>query len=151
MLLGMRIVLCLPTLFLILSPAALRAADDPFAAEVFAKNCASCHQSEAGASGRIPQVAVLRTMSSVAIQKTLESGIMKAQAAPLSADERLKVATFLGITTTQEKRREELTNPCPAGVGWKGNSAFGSWGGDCPIRVFNPTVPRAFAPRMCRG
>jgi polyvinyl alcohol dehydrogenase (cytochrome) len=126
MLLEMRMVLSLA----ILLPVLARAADDPYAAEVFAKNCASCHQSEAGARGRIPQIDVLKTMTSTAIQKTLESGIMKTQAAPLSADERLKLATFLGITTTREKRREELANPCPAGVGWKGSSAFGTWGGD---------------------
>jgi polyvinyl alcohol dehydrogenase (cytochrome) len=107
-----------------------RAAGDPYAAEVFAKHCASCHQSEAGARGRIPQIEVLKTMTSAAIQKTLESGIMKTQAAPLSADERLKLATFLGITTTQEKRREEIANPCPAATAWKGRSAFGNWGGD---------------------
>ena len=130
MLLEMRVALCLPILLPILISPALRAADDPYAAEVFAKNCASCHQSEAGARGRIPQIEVLRTMSSTAIQKTLDSGIMKAQAASLSADERLKLATYLGITTTQEKKRDELANPCPASAGWKGNSAFGSWGGN---------------------
>ena len=123
---------------LILAPAAVRAADDPYAAEVFAKNCASCHQSSAGASGRIPQIAVLKNMSPVAIQKTLETGVMKAQGAPLSADERLKVATFLGITTTQEKRREEIANPCPAPSAWIGTSAFGSWGGDLANTRFQP-------------
>jgi polyvinyl alcohol dehydrogenase (cytochrome) len=128
MLLGMRLLAVLVCAVGLVVP--LNAADDPYAAEVFAKNCASCHQSEAGARGRIPQIDVLKTMTSTAIQKTLDSGIMKTQAAPLSPDERLKLATFLGVTTTREKRREELANPCPAAADWKGNSAFGSWGGD---------------------
>lgn len=139
MLLGMR--LALPSLLLsllALLPAAVRAADDPYAAEVFAKNCASCHQSAAGATGRIPQIDALKTMSSVAIQKTLEGGIMKTQSAALSADERLKVATFLGITTTQEKRREEIANPCSSNT-WKGTSAYGSWGGDLANSRFQPS------------
>lgn len=130
MLHGMRIGLRLLILCALMAPlAAAQAADDPYAAEVFAKNCASCHQSEAGARGRIPQIDVLKTMSSMTIQKTLDSGIMKTQAAPLSPDERLKLATFLGITATQEKRREEIGNPCSTST-WKGASAFGSWGGD---------------------
>lgn len=106
------------------------AADDPYAAEVFAKNCASCHQSAAGVSGRIPQVEVLRGLSSMTIQKILDSGIMKSQAAALSPDERSKLASYLGVTTTQEKRREEIPNPCPPNSGWRGTSAYGNWGGD---------------------
>ncbi len=128
------------TALLITLAMALQAADDPFAAEVFAKHCASCHQSDAGAKGRVPQIDVLRTMTSTAIQKTLEVGIMKAQAAPLSADERLKVATYLGITTTQEKRREEIANPCPTPPGWKSTAAYGSWGGDLANSRFQTAV-----------
>jgi cytochrome c553 len=77
-----------PLVCLLIASAALLAADDPYAVELFAKHCASCHQSDAGASGRIPQIAVLKTMSANVIQRTLDSGIMKSQAAPLSADER---------------------------------------------------------------
>ena len=92
------------------------AADDPYAAQLFQKHCASCHASEAGAGGRIPQVSALKTMTPAAIQKTLESGVMKAQAAPLSPDERLKLASFLGTAVTLERKREEIANLCPAGA-----------------------------------
>src|SRR5579872_4705109 len=95
---------------LALAPLALFAADDPYAAQLFQKHCASCHDSSAGAGGRIPQVSVLKTMTPSAIQKTLESGVMKTQAAPLSADERLKIATFLGTAVTLERKREEIAN-----------------------------------------
>ncbi len=108
---------------------AISAAEDPYAAQLFQKHCASCHDSEAGASGRIPQVAVLKTMTPVAIQRTLESGVMKTQAAPLSPDERLKIATLLGTAVTLERKREEIVYPCPAGAGWGSGPEWASWGG----------------------
>ena len=67
-------------------PMTILAADDPYAAQLFQKHCASCHDSATGAGGRIPQVSVLKTMTPAAIQKTLESGIMKAQATPPKSD-----------------------------------------------------------------
>ncbi|HJT87784.1 MAG TPA: PQQ-binding-like beta-propeller repeat protein [Bryobacteraceae bacterium] len=115
-------------LFLI-TPLVLLAADDPYAAKLFQKHCASCHASAAGAGGRIPQVATLKTMTPAAIQKTLESGIMKTQAAALSADERLKIAAFLGSGITVERKREEIANACPAGASWGNGPSWASWGG----------------------
>ncbi len=122
---------------LFLSVAAL-AADDPYAVELFQKNCASCHQSDAGARGRIPQVDSLRKLTSATIQKTLESGVMKAQGAPLSPDERLKLAGYLGITATQSKRREDFANPCPPNAGWSGDAAYANWGADLANTRFQP-------------
>ena len=145
MLLEMRIALG----SIMLVAVVARASDDPYAAEVFAKNCASCHQSEAGARGRIPQIDVLKTMTSAAIQKTLESGIMKTQAAQLSADERLKLAAFLGITTTQEKsaRRSQI-RVLPRRTGRVARHS-GTGAAISPIRVFNPTPQPACARRTC--
>jgi polyvinyl alcohol dehydrogenase (cytochrome) len=105
------------------------AADDPYAAQLFQKHCASCHDAAAGANGRIPQIAVLKTLTPRAIQRTLETGVMKAQAAPLSADERQKIALFLGKGVTIERGREEISNPCPAQTGWRDGPAWASWGG----------------------
>src|SRR5579862_8111534 len=115
--------------FLLFAPLFLHAADDPYAAQLFQKHCAMCHDSAAGASGRIPQVAVLKKMTPLAIQKTLDGGIMKTQAAALSPDERLKIATFLGTAVTLERKREEIANPCPAGAGWGTGPGWTSWGG----------------------
>lgn len=112
-----------------IAPIAAFAADDPYAVQLFQKHCASCHDSEAGAGGRIPQKATLKSMTPGAIQKTLESGVMKAQAAPLSPDERLKIATYLGTAVTLERKREEIANLCPAGSGWGEGPAWASWGG----------------------
>ena len=118
-----------PLYLLLMAPLVIFAADDPYAAQLFQKHCASCHQSAAGATGRIPQIAVLKTMTPVAIQKTLETGIMKTQAAPLSADERVKIANFLGTAVTVVRTREEIANPCPAGAAWGQGPAWASWGG----------------------
>jgi polyvinyl alcohol dehydrogenase (cytochrome) len=118
--------LCL--FFAIASIAAL-AADDPYAAQLFQKHCASCHNSEAGAGGRIPQISALKSMTPAAIQKTLESGVMKPQAAPLSPDERQRIASFLGTAVTLERKREEIANLCPAGAAAGESPAWASWGG----------------------
>ena len=129
MLLEMRIALC----FLILAaPAVLPAADDPYAAEVFAKNCASCHQSEAGANRRIPRIGraedrVLGGHSEDARQRHHERRkrhSYRPMSAPQAGDARRN------HRHAGRSAREEIANPCPAGVGWKGGSAFGSWGGD---------------------
>ena len=106
------------------------AADDPYAAQLFQKHCASCHNSEAGASGRIPQLSTLKTMTPAAIQRTLESGLMKQQAAALSPDERQRIATFLGTAVTVERARNEIANPCPSGAAWSDGPAWNSWGGN---------------------
>jgi hypothetical protein len=111
---------------------------DPYAEQLFQTNCASCHQAAAGAEARVPQIAALKTMTPAAILRTLESGIMKAQAAPLSGDERQKVANFLGTAVTVEKRREEIANPCPANVPWKQTPGWSGWGGGLANMRFLP-------------
>jgi polyvinyl alcohol dehydrogenase (cytochrome) len=117
-------------LLFVFASIAAAAANDPYAAQLFQKHCASCHDSEAGASGRIPQVAVLKTMTPAGIQKTLESGVMKQQAAPLSPDERQRLSSFLGTAVTLERKRDEIANACPAGVASKDGPAWSGWGAD---------------------
>ena len=119
---------------LLLSAFALCAADDPYALTLFRKNCASCHDSAAGATGRVPQLPVIKTMTPATIQRTLESGIMKTQAAALSADERLKIASLLGTAVTTEPTAGEIPNPCSSGNASRvtastEGSIWTSWGG----------------------
>jgi polyvinyl alcohol dehydrogenase (cytochrome) len=115
-------------LFFVFAATAV-AADDPYAAELFQKHCASCHNSESGAGGRVPQIAALKSMTPAAIQRTLDSGVMKPQAAPLSLDERQRIASFLGTAVTLERKHEEIANLCPAGVARSEGPAWASWGG----------------------
>ena len=141
-------------LFVFASVTAL-AADDPYAAQLFQKHCASCHNSEAGASGRVPQLAALKSMTPAAIQRTLEAGVMKTQAAALSPDERLKVATFVGTPVTLERKREEIANLCsnggPATAQWTEGSAWTGWGADLANTGSSRQSRRAFALKICRG
>jgi polyvinyl alcohol dehydrogenase (cytochrome) len=116
-------------LFFAIASVIAFAADDPYAAQLFQKHCASCHNSEAGAGGRVPQIAALKSMTPAAIQKTIDSGIMKQQAAALSADERQRIASFLGTAVTLERKREEIANLCAAGAAPAESPAWASWGG----------------------
>src|SRR5512140_1570702 len=133
---------------LVLTAGTLPAAD-PYAEQLFQKNCASCHQAAAGAEARVPQIAALKTMTPAAILRTLESGIMKAQAAPLSGDERLKIAAFLGTGVTVERRREEIANPCavtgPANTPWKQTPGWTSWGGGLTNTRFHAATDAGLA------
>src|SRR2546425_5924079 len=119
----------LPLLALLITPSVIRAAEDPYAAQLFKQDCASCHETAAAAPGaRIPPVSVLKAMTPTAILRALESGIMKSQAAVLSANERQAVANFLGTAVTVERKRDEIANPCPAGAGWKDAPGWSTWG-----------------------
>jgi polyvinyl alcohol dehydrogenase (cytochrome) len=112
----------------VIAPFLLSAAEDPYARQLFQKNCASCHDSANGASGRVPQLSVLKTMTPAAIQRTLDGGVMKTQASLLSADERLKLATFLGTAVTAQRNPEELPNRCGGAAPSEG-AGWASWGG----------------------
>src|SRR5262249_44909953 len=114
---------------LLTTPSVLLAQQDPYAADLFKQHCASCHEAAAATPGaRIPPVSVLKTMTPTAILRALDSGIMKTQAAVLSTNERQAVANFLGTAKTVERRRDEISNACPAGAGWKNGPGWTNWG-----------------------
>ncbi|MCB2059598.1 MAG: PQQ-binding-like beta-propeller repeat protein [Novosphingobium sp.] len=73
---------------------ALDPAKGPFAAgaQIYKTRCAGCH--DAG-GGRTPQVMLLRDMAPRAIHRALTEGVMRAQGASLSADQKVAVAEFL--------------------------------------------------------
>jgi polyvinyl alcohol dehydrogenase (cytochrome) len=126
----MKVSMLFVVLLIASAPMRAAAADDPYAAQLFAQRCASCHEAGAGGAGRIPPVSQLKTMTPTAILKTLETGIMRTQAAALSTNERQALANFLGTAVTTERKREEIANPCPAGAGWKDGPGWSSWGAD---------------------
>src|SRR6476661_3364003 len=111
---------CLVPVAILITSFAASAAEDPYAEQLFKQHCASCHETGAAAPGaRIPPVSVLKTMSPTAILRALEGGIMRSQASALSTNERQALANFLGTSVTVERRRDQITNPCPAGTSWK--------------------------------
>src|SRR5215470_9539448 len=128
-----------PVLTLLIAPSVLRAAEDPYAAQLFKQNCASCHEVAAAAPGaRIPPVSVLKTMTPTAILRALEGGIMKTQAAVLSTNERQAVANFLGTAVTLERKRDEIATSCPTGVKWKNGPGWSNWGAGLTNMRFQP-------------
>ena len=102
------------------------AADDTYAASLFQKNCATCHASPSQAA-RIPQLDALKTLTPVTILRTLETGVMKAQATQLSTNERQALANYLGKPVTTQRRRGELANACPAGPAWNDTPSWAGW------------------------
>ena|SRR5690349_23869645 len=97
---------------LLIAAMAAHAADDPYAAALFKKHCASCHEAANAAAARIPPLATLKTLPRGAILKILESGAMKAQAAAPSVNERQAVANFLGTAVTVERTSNKAANAC---------------------------------------
>src|ERR1700728_5339 len=124
-------------LFFVMAATAF-AADDPYAAELFQKHCASCHNSEAGASGRVPQISALKSMTPAAIQKTIDSGIMKQQAAALSAGGRQRGARKSRICVRRARRQPKVQHG-PAGEAVS------------PIPGSNRRKMRDSAPKTCPG
>lgn len=72
-------------------------------AEVYQKNCASCHDQ---VTARVPTRDALQKMSSARILRTLDFGLMMSIAYPLRRDEREAVAGYLGT--------RQLDAPLPA-------------------------------------
>ncbi|MBV8847451.1 MAG: PQQ-binding-like beta-propeller repeat protein [Bryobacterales bacterium] len=123
----------------LLVPLIACAADDPYAAQLFKLHCASCHEAAAASPGaRIPPVSQLKAMTPTAILRTLESGIMKSQAAVLSTNERQAVANLLGTPLTTERKRDEIANPCLANAGWKEGPSWSGWGPGLANTRFQP-------------
>ena len=93
---------------------------------IYQEHCAGCHDA---ASGRTPPVSALRAMTAPAILDALNNGVMKMQAAPLSAAERQTVAAYLGIAP--EKPVGVAANACPASDSRKPlPGAWSAWGVD---------------------
>jgi polyvinyl alcohol dehydrogenase (cytochrome) len=77
-------------------------------------------------------------MTPVAILKTLETGVMRQQASMLSTNERQALANFLGTGVTTERKREAISNPCPASAVWKDVPGWSSWGAGLNNTRFQP-------------
>ena len=63
---------------------------------VYKAHCAVCHDSS---TPRVPPSSALRKMSSAVILQSLEAGLMKTEAASLTASERTAVSDYLGSST----------------------------------------------------
>lgn len=108
--------------------ATVWAADDPFAVELYKKKCAQCH--DQGGEARVPPRVALEKMSSAAVLRALESGVMREVGNKLTQGERLAVAGLLGKAVAAPVN--QIANHCtasptmsPAAVS---GPAWSSWG-----------------------
>jgi len=135
------IVLCV---FISVAPAPAQAAGSP-GAEIYAKRCASCHDQ---AAARMPSRSVLQQRTSGFILKTLNSGIMKEQAATLSLPERMAVSQWLGRTTAAVLDSASVSNSCKSSVISASPAApsWTSWGNGLANLRFQPASAAALTP-----
>lgn len=115
-------------------------------ATIYAKRCASCHESGAV---RIPSRTQLQSQTGSAILRALNSGVMKQQAAGMSRVDRLTVSRWLGRKTSIAIDTSKLANRCKgAGVPDqdKGSASWTSWGGGLANLRFQPADAAGLTP-----
>ncbi len=112
--------------FLVLLPlASVWAADDPFAAELYTKHCAQCH--EQGADARVPPRAALEKMSPAAVLRALETGVMREMGAKLAISERMGLAALLG--KAESTVVNQLANRCATSPALPASGSGPAWSG----------------------
>jgi polyvinyl alcohol dehydrogenase (cytochrome) len=116
-------------------------------AAIYAKRCASCHESGAV---RIPSRAQLQSQTGSAILRALNSGVMKQQAASMSRVDRLTVSRWLGRKTSIAVDASKLANRCKdAGIPplENGSASWTSWGGGLANLRFQPADAAGLTPQ----
>jgi polyvinyl alcohol dehydrogenase (cytochrome) len=113
------------TPLLLLSSVLAFAADEPAGQRLFQTNCAVCHDHvEPGA--RIPPTSTLRKLPVDAIQRALESGVMRSQGAVLTALEKNDVSRYLSLAVSLQAPAE-ITNRCMDNSAWPGRDEHADW------------------------
>lgn len=117
----------------LLAPVLLLTAASPWASEsgeaIYQKHCSSCHE---GNVPRAPHNIVFRMSPPERILEAMNSGVMQGQAAALSAEERVAVATYLAGSQPSEVVDAKMAM-CADGSGPQagaGGGTVSSWGMD---------------------
>ena len=113
---------------------------------IYAKLCASCHESGAV---RIPSRTQLQSQTGSAILRALNSGVMKQQAASMSRVDRLTVSRWLGRKTSIAIDASKLSNRCRnAEHPDRDNetASWTSWGGGLANLRFQPADSAGLSP-----
>jgi polyvinyl alcohol dehydrogenase (cytochrome) len=95
-------------------------------AALFKAHCAACHDAP---EGRVTPTSALRSMTQPAILGTLDTGVMRAQAAGLTAEERAAIASYLAAPRAETA---ETAQTCAGGnaAAEAAGSAWSNWGND---------------------
>src|SRR5580765_370915 len=105
--------------------SSLWGADDPFAAQLYTKQCAQCH--EQGADARVPPRAALEKMSPAAVLRVLETGVMREMGAKLAISERMALAAMLG--KAEAAVVNQLANRCAVSPALPASATGPAWSG----------------------
>ncbi|MFO0336922.1 MAG: PQQ-binding-like beta-propeller repeat protein [Pseudomonadota bacterium] len=108
-------------------------------ARVYAQHCASCHE---GGVPKSPHKMFLQLMATDAIHDALTVGVMQAQAAALSAEQRQAVAEYLTGTPLAEARNRPPLARCTGAAAefdLRDSPAKAGWGMDGDNSRFIPT------------
>lgn len=96
----------------------------PRAAGLYRRFCAGCHNS---GTARIPLTTALQNMSREAILRSMESGVMKEQAAGMTSREKAMVAEWLA---RPRQLLNDVVRGCVAGDKFeRGGAEWNGWGG----------------------
>ncbi|MBZ5625531.1 MAG: PQQ-binding-like beta-propeller repeat protein [Acidobacteriia bacterium] len=109
---------------------------DPDGAALYREHCAACH--DASAVTRAPAPVALRLMTAENIVRSLETGTMKAQGAPLAAAQKRALAEFLAGKSTGTPSPTEA-GLCAAHAGFSlSGPAWNGWSADLANTRFQP-------------
>jgi len=103
---------------------------------LYLEHCAQCHE---GNVPRAPHSVLLNTAQPADILEALNNGVMRAQAADLSAQERSQVANFLAGATDTSDTDQSMTMCANTSANFeRGADMIGSWGmGDASHRFID--------------
>src|SRR5205814_8835527 len=90
---------------------------------IYKERCASCHDQPAP---RVPALSTLRGLSDVSINRSLETGSMKEQAAGLTSAERVAVAGFIAYPVMRAVPPPPACSVSPL----KPGATWAAWGAD---------------------
>jgi polyvinyl alcohol dehydrogenase (cytochrome) len=121
-------------------PVLLLNAQEP--TRVFMQHCQRCHSPNSGAHAPLPDA--MASIPWESILKSLESGVMKAQGASLTADERKAVARYLGKVDSTVA--PPMGGHCPADAKPTPGSAWNGWGVDDWNTRFQPAAAALIDP-----
>jgi polyvinyl alcohol dehydrogenase (cytochrome) len=110
----------------------------------FLNTCALCH----GRVEQAPPLATLQKLSPEKIYETITTGDMKAQAAKLTDEQRVKVAEWLGgrrLIVGGDGDAKAMSNPCPSNPPMGDMASTPSWNGWSPSALTNTRFQSAKA------
>ncbi len=115
-------------LFLVLSAATVSAQDG---AAIYKQRCAGCHDAPAA---RVPPFSALRAMDAASILRSLETGLMKTQAAGLTNSELYALVTYLASPARKSAAPPPAAAFCGSEAQPSSNASqaphWSGWGGD---------------------